>query len=50
MTVQNEPLAVQTWDSCEYTAAEEKNSFSDYLYPTLKEKGLGVCKTVYLGS
>lgn len=26
MTVQNEPLAVQTWDSCEYTAEEEKNS------------------------
>ena len=24
MTVQNEPLAVQTWDSCEYTAEEEK--------------------------
>ena len=40
MTVQNEPLAVQTWDSCEYTAAEEKEFLRDYLYPTLKEKGL----------
>ena len=40
MTVQNEPLAVQTWDSCEYTAEEEKEFLRDYLYPTLKEKGL----------
>ena len=40
MTVQNEPLAVQTWDSCEYMAEEEKEFLRDYLYPTLKEKGL----------
>ena len=33
-------LAVQTWDSCEYTAEEEKEFLRDYLYPTLKEKGL----------
>lgn len=40
MTVQNEPLAVQTWDSCEYTAEEEKEFLRDYLYPALKENGL----------
>lgn len=41
MTVQNEPLAVQTWDSCEYTSEEEKEFLKEYLYPTLQEKGLG---------
>lgn len=40
MTVQNEPIAVQTWDSCEYTPEEEKEFLRDYLYPTLKKKGL----------
>lgn len=41
MTVQNEPLAVQTWDSCQYSAEEEKVFLRDYLYPVLQEKGLG---------
>lgn len=41
MTVQNEPLAVQTWDSCEYTAGEEKEFLRDYLYPALQQNGLG---------
>ena len=44
MTVQNEPLAVQTWDSCEYTAEEEKEFLRDYLYPALKENGLAHVK------
>ena len=42
MTVQNEPLAVQTWDSCEYTAEEEKVFLRDYLYPTLQKNNLDV--------
>lgn len=41
MTVQNEPLAVQTWDSCEYTPGEEKEFLRDYLYPALQNNGLG---------
>lgn len=41
MTVQNEPLAVQTWDSCEYTAGEEKEFLRDHLYPALQQNGLG---------
>lgn len=44
MTVQNEPLAVQTWDSCEYSPDEEKEFLRDYLYPTLQNKGLGDVK------
>lgn len=40
MSVQNEPKAVQTWDSCVYTAREEKEFLRDYLYPALKKWGL----------
>ncbi len=41
LTVQNEPEAVQTWDSCIYTAEEEGRFVSEYLAPALKEAGLG---------
>ena len=40
LTVQNEPEAVQTWDSCIYTAQEEGSFVSDYLAPALKDAGL----------
>lgn len=40
LTVQNEPEAVQTWDSCIYTAQEEGAFAADYLAPALKEAGL----------
>lgn len=39
ITVQNEPAAVQTWDSCIYTAEEERDFVKNYLGPTMyKEK------------
>ncbi|MDF2943063.1 MAG: glucosylceramidase [Herbinix sp.] len=44
LTVQNEPAAVQTWDSCIFTAAEEKEFLRDYLYPTLVKNGLSHIK------
>jgi glucosylceramidase len=44
LTIQNEPAAVQTWDSCIYSAEEEKVFLRDYLYPTLSEQGLGHIK------
>lgn len=40
LTVQNEPMAVQTWDSCIYTAEEEALFVRDYLGPTLEKEGL----------
>lgn len=40
LTLQNEPKAVQTWDSCVYTAQEEKEFLRDYMYPALCEHGL----------
>lgn len=41
LTVQNEPEAVQTWDSCLYTAREEGAFVVDYLKPALEGAGLG---------
>ncbi len=40
LTVQNEPMAVQTWDSCVYTSEEERIFVEDYLGPALEEAGL----------
>ncbi|MGN0352635.1 MAG: glycoside hydrolase family 30 beta sandwich domain-containing protein [Roseburia sp.] len=41
LTVQNEPMAVQTWDSCVYTSEMESRFVRDYLGPKLLEAGLG---------
>ena len=40
LTLQNEPKAVQTWDSCIWTAAEERDYLRDYLHPALVRHGL----------
>lgn len=40
MSLQNEPKAKQTWDSCVYTAEEEKVFLRDYLWPALVEHHL----------
>lgn len=36
LTVQNEPHAVQTWESCCYTAREEADFLKQYLLPALE--------------
>ncbi|ACL69177.1 glycoside hydrolase family 30 protein [Halothermothrix orenii] len=41
ITVQNEPAAVQTWDSCTYTAEEERDFVKNHLGPVMHEEGLG---------
>lgn len=38
LSVQNEPNAIQKWDSCIFTSEDEKCFLSDYLYPELKKK------------
>ena len=40
VTVQNEPDAVQTWDSCKYSAAQEGVFAGKYLGPALEAAGL----------
>jgi glucosylceramidase len=46
LTLQNEPLAKQTWESCNYTAEEERDFIKEYLGPTLKTGGLGEKKLI----
>ncbi|MDP9040652.1 MAG: glycosyl hydrolase [Bacteroidota bacterium] len=46
LTLQNEPLAKQTWESCNYTAEEERDFIREYLGPTLKNQGLGDKKLI----
>jgi glucosylceramidase len=40
LTVQNEPMAVQRWESCNYSADEEKDFIKNYLGPTLWKAGM----------
>ena len=44
LTLQNEPMATQKWESCIYTAEEERDFLKNYLGPTLKKSGLGNTK------
>ena len=44
VTIQNEPAAVQTWDSCEYSATDEGKFAAQYLGPALEKAGLGDVK------
>jgi len=41
VTVQNEPLAVQTWESCNFTAEEEGEFVKHSLGPVMQQNGLG---------
>jgi glucosylceramidase len=46
LTVQNEPMAKQTWESCMYTAEEERDFIKNFLGPTLQKYGLGHIKLI----
>jgi glucosylceramidase len=46
LSVQNEPLAVQTWESCVYTAEEERDFIKNYLGPTLQKNGMSSKKLI----
>ncbi|MBF0547856.1 MAG: glycoside hydrolase family 30 protein [Candidatus Riflebacteria bacterium] len=40
-TIQNEPMATQKWESCLYTANEERDFLKNYLGPTIEKAGFG---------
>ncbi|MDO3642100.1 glycoside hydrolase family 30 protein [Mucilaginibacter sp. L3T2-6] len=40
LSVQNEPMATQTWESCLYTAEEERDFIKNFLGPTLYKAGM----------
>ncbi len=46
VSVQNEPDATQRWDSCIYTAEEERDFVRDFLGPELALAGLGNVRIV----
>jgi glucosylceramidase len=46
VTVQNEPMANQTWESCIYTADMERDFVKNNLGPTFRKDGLGDKKII----
>lgn len=46
LTVQNEPLARQTWESMIFSAEQERDFLRDHLGPTLARAGLGGRKII----
>jgi glucosylceramidase len=46
ISVQNEPMATQRWESCIYTAEEERDFLKNYLGPTMKKEGLADKKII----
>jgi len=46
LTVQNEPMAKQTWESCMYTADEEKDFIKNHLGPVLQKNNLSDKKLI----
>ncbi len=46
ITIQNEPGSRQRWDSCTYSAEEERDFVKNYLGPTLSNENLGKVKII----
>lgn len=46
LSVQNEPMAKQTWESCIFTAEEERDFIKKYLGPTLAKEGMAGKKLI----
>ncbi len=46
LTIQNEPMAKQRWESCIYSAEQERDFLKNYLGPTLQKEGLGDKKII----
>ncbi|MFA6087380.1 glycoside hydrolase family 30 beta sandwich domain-containing protein [Mucilaginibacter sp.] len=46
LSVQNEPMATQTWESCKYTAEEERDFVKNFLGPTLAKGGMAAKKLI----
>ena len=46
LSVQNEPMAKQTWESCLYTGEEERDFIKKFLGPTLQKTGMANKKLI----
>ena len=40
LTIQNEPNATQSWESCRYTGLEERDIIKDYIFPAFKKNNI----------
>lgn len=47
ITVQNEPNAIQLWESCLYSAEDEVDFVTNYLYPTFKKNDINTKIIIY---
>ena len=46
LTIQNEPMATQRWESCIYSAKQERDFLKNHLGPVLEREGLGDKKII----
>lgn len=46
ISIQNEPMATQRWESCIYSAEDERDFLKNYLGPTMRREGLGNRKII----
>lgn len=46
ISIQNEPMAKQRWESCIYTAEEERDFLKNHLGPTMQKEGLSDKKII----
>ena len=46
LSVQNEPMATQTWESCLYTGEDERDFIKNFLGPTLQKAGMSSKKLI----
>jgi glucosylceramidase len=46
ITIQNEPMATQTWESCIYSAEDERDFLKNNLGPTMEKEGLNDKKII----
>jgi glucosylceramidase len=46
LSIQNEPMATQSWESCIYTAEDERDFLKNFLGPTLAKNSLGNKKVI----
>jgi glucosylceramidase len=46
ISIQNEPLAIQKWESCIYYAEDERDFLKNYLGPVMEKEGLGDKKII----
>ena len=46
ISIQNEPMATQKWESCIFTAEEERDFLKNFLGPTMQREGYGEKKII----